>query len=86
MTQIQINVQDLWIMLLSTLRYSMGRQSYMPSYTCDLINQYKNYLSIEQVHQIREELEKELKLYEEMGKTLGDVFDHQMWRKFVEQL
>ena len=81
--KIYIDKQDLWVMLLSTIRYSMGRMSYMPSYACDLVLKYKKHLDTEQIEQIYKEVEQEVKIYENAEKTLGMECDHRTWKNFL---
>ena len=76
----------MWIMLLSTIRYSMGRRTYMTSLAPELVGRYKKALTDDQLKQIKEEVEKEIKMTESMGKTLGDECDHISWTAFVNQL
>ena len=63
----EIKTIDLWTMLLSTIRYSMGRQTYMPSLCIDMCKMYGHYLSNHQKSQIIREIKREVELYEAIG-------------------
>lgn len=77
---------DLWVMLLSTVRYSMGRQTYMSSLAWELVSQYEAALTKEQLQQIINEIELELKRCESVGSTLGAACDHASWKQGVNKL
>lgn len=74
---------DMWIMLIATVRYSLGRRSYMPSLSGELVARYSSYLTRDQLLQIASEIENELNLYSRLGKTLGDPCDEETWRNNV---
>ncbi|OGM09288.1 hypothetical protein A2Z67_05095 [Candidatus Woesebacteria bacterium RBG_13_36_22] len=72
---------DLWVMLLSTIRYSFGRRSGMPSFCDDLISRYSKFLTVQQLEQIVEEIEKELNISEwRLLTQLGDGLDFDVWK------
>jgi len=77
---------DMWVMLSSTVRYSMGRRTYMSSLAGELVLRHQEYLSTQQLNQIIDEIEKELLFQASMGKKLGDDCDDQAWRTTVAQL
>lgn len=76
---------DLWFMLLSTVRYSMGRCSYAPSYAVELVDRYRAHLAPEQLDQIYREVETELERHERSNSHLGHEMDHETWRRFVNE-
>ena len=82
---VAVHSEDLWHLLICTLRYSMGRRTYMPSYTCEMIKRYAPHLSKEYVKKIYKELKDELERYEADNETMGDKFDHEMWRNFLKE-
>lgn len=49
--------QDLRIMLLSTFRYSLGRMTYMPSFTKDLLFKYQHLFNERDWKRIIDEIE-----------------------------
>ena len=72
---------DLFWMLLSCVRYAMGRRSTAPSTTCGWVKQYARFLEDSQLKQIKEEVETELRTCREF---LGDECDHKEWQALVE--
>jgi hypothetical protein len=84
--EVAISKIELWIFLNSLLRYSMGRRSYIVSYTCELIEKYNQSLTKQQLTQMKEELERELESCEAVKVTLGDECDHITWRDFSVKL
>ena len=74
---------NMWVLLLSTIRYSMGRRTYMSSLAPELVMEYWEYLSTDQLNQIRKEVEKELEIDREYPKHLGMDCDRDSWKSFV---
>jgi hypothetical protein len=83
---IHVDDIDLWHFLLESVRYSMGRMSTAPGMTCDAVRRYAHHLAPRQREQIREEIERELAIYERSGKTLGMEYDHRTWQSMVKWL
>lgn len=77
---------DLWVMLMSTLRYAMGRSSYITGLTADLVRSFRPWLKPEEVTQVRTEVTKELEMVERLGRHLGQEADHEVWKKLVQDL
>ena len=73
---------DLWALLLSTVRYSMGRRTYMTSYAPELVKRYGQNLSKAQLIQIANEVAAELKRETNHSGYLGDSCDVDNWTKF----
>jgi len=88
----KIDKKDMWVLLLSTVRYSMGRMTYMSSLAPELVFRYKDYLNEYQLKQIKEEVEKELECHNVMKKEkiqedwLGHECDVNSWIKFKNDL
>ena len=76
---ITISYTDLWLMLLSMVRYSLGRRSYIVSSCCECLDKYGDSLLPAQKGQIRREICEELSRYELLGLTCGDECDHMTW-------
>lgn len=81
-----VSPQDLWCMLLSTIRYSLGRATYMPSYCVDLYQKYKVSLSVQQRSQIAKEIKRELEIAALSDRTLGDKCDDDTWRGLLRDI
>ena len=79
----EVSKMDIWMMLLSTIRYSIGRTSYMPSMTIDLIKRYSDSLEDHQLAQIKREVEYELRIEEQHKGHMGWECDVQTWKNFV---
>jgi hypothetical protein len=86
--QKSVTISDLnfWMMILSTLRYAMGRRSYITSLVPELVIQYQDVLEVQQLRQIQQEVVEELRKYNEVGRTMGDKCDDDGWFKFVLDL
>lgn len=85
---VHVPPNDFWLMLLSTVRYAMGRRSYIVGTACDMVLQYRHSLRPEQIEQIAREVDAELRLRMQAlgGRTLGDDMDHREWSRLVERL
>lgn len=81
-----IDAQTMWIFLLSSLRYAMGRRSYITGVTAELVAEHFDMLTPAQREQVIEEIQQELDRREAVGSTLGDQCDHEVWQRAVVQL
>lgn len=81
-----VNDQHLWFMLLATVRYSLHRCSYAPSYAAELVLAYRGALEEQQIQQLREEIEAELRVAERNGQHVGHACDHETWRRLADSL
>jgi len=77
---------DLWVLLMSTVRYSFHRQTYMTSLSWEMVLLYEKALSTRQLSQIAAEIEQQLKAAEEHHITVGSAHDHGMWRKGLNSI
>lgn len=76
----------MWLLLLSTVRHSLGRCSYIISDVCDMVLAYSESLDKHQLGQIRREVEIALNLQEAGWAFLGHKVDHDRWKRFCEEL
>lgn len=83
---VEVNDQHFWFMLLSTVRYSLHRCSYAPSFAAELVLAYRSALTEQQVQQIREEIEAELRVAERNNQHVGHECDHRTWQQLAERL
>lgn len=83
---IHVDPMDLWIFLINSVRYSMGRRSTAPSMTCTALRQYAKHLIPQQRDQIRREIEQELSVEARHPGHLGDPCDVATWREMFEWL
>lgn len=84
--KVEVLPNTYWMMLLCTVRYAMGRRSYVVSEAVDLVLKSRQCLTGLQLDQIREEVSHELKICEDAGKTLGHKMDHEEWQRLVAEL
>lgn len=77
--EVKVAPLDMWTLLLSTIRYSMGRSSYITDTAPKLVIQYASALRASQLEQIAREIEEEIAVYEKNGRTLGMQMDHDGW-------
>ena len=82
----RVTDSELWLMLLSMVRYSMGRSTYIVDDACQLVMKFRNRLKPEQVQQIAKEVAEAAQRAENDGVTLGMEIDHARWKRLVEQL
>lgn len=81
-----VAVDDLWTLYLSTVRYSLGRMTYMP-YECDrLFRRYGGRFSAAQRRQLAQEIEEALGRAAAHGHALGMQCDEDAWRRLVAAL
>lgn len=79
----QIQDDDLWPMLMSAVRYALGRRSYIVFRACSWVRQYRQGLTDYQLLQIKREVEEELDRRTQLGLTCGDAMDHAEWARLV---
>jgi len=76
----------LYGMLLNSVRYALGRRSYVVGEVCDWVRDYRKHLAPEQIDQIAKEVRHELDLCSARGGHLGMEMDHRTWEKLVRDL
>ena len=83
---ISIGCNDAWLLLSSTVRYSLGRMTYMSVLASDLVEKYSKALTNGQLLQIIKEIEGTLDKCSRAGKFCGSPLDHKHWREGVAKL
>jgi len=78
-SDVAVNVEHLGQMLLSALRYAMGRRTYITGVTADMVRAYWPALPDKWRDLLERDLREELRLAEGMTGTLGDRCDHEAW-------
>ena len=85
--KILLSTGDLWPLLICTLRYSMGSQSYVTAQTADLIRDYGRHLKPWQLQQIAAEIRTAIadahRLY---NHPLGMQMDEDGWVRLAEEI
>jgi hypothetical protein len=82
----QVAPVDMWWFLLTSMRYSLGRESYAASLTADLIRRYGRYLTDQQVKQIAREIRDDLHMRENWkgGPLPSDIIA--TWQRLADEL
>lgn len=86
MTQLTINSDDLGLLALCSLRYAMGRKSYITSSVAEIIEARWNEFSSNDKVTILRDLERALGLASDAGQPLGMTMDDSMWRGLLDRL
>jgi hypothetical protein len=86
MESVTLTEQEFEMLVRYTMRYAMGRKSYIFSEITELIEQYNPFFSSTFRNSIILEIERKLIRSEEMGGFLGDAFDHRHWQTLVKKL
>lgn len=75
--------EDLWVLLVSTVRYALGRQSYMPSLARDLVLKYRNNLTSKEIYQISSEISTFIDMREKVKIPVPEV---EVWNDLIRKL
>lgn len=73
-------------MLISAVRYALGRMSYIVSDTCDFVANIREKLSQNCIDIIIRDIEEEIEFYHSLDVTCGDECDERNWLKLLEVL
>jgi len=85
-SSITITPYKLWVWMLCSLRYAMGRRSSVVSDIAEDLIQYFHVFDTHQRKQFIREIREELERAENMGRTLGDPMDHKLWEETANKL
>jgi len=77
---IKINKDELYLFLVSAVRYALGCRTYIVSWTCKIVRKYKSYLTDSEL----QVLIRNIKEQEKWG--YGMDCDRQDWIKLVNDL
>lgn len=83
---ITVSIENLFVFLVQSLRYAMGRRSYATSETPDLIRKYWKFLDINRKQIILRDLREELEKAESWNGHLGDEMDHRNWKSLYKDI
>ena len=85
--EIPLRAEDLWPLLICTLRYSLGRMSYVTAQTAGLVRDYSEHLKPWQRKQIAAEIRTAIadahRLY---NAPLGMQMDEDGWARLAEEI
>lgn len=73
-------------MLISAVRYALGRSTYIVGVTCDFVASVKNKLSKCCVAILIHDINGELEMAHDLGRTLGDECDEREWINLLNVL
>lgn len=73
-------------MLISAVRYALGRQTYIVGDTCAFVKQISDKLSKKCIAILITDIEREIDWCHALGKTCGMECDEADWRKLLETL
>ncbi|MBQ6856394.1 MAG: hypothetical protein IJO13_04745 [Lachnospiraceae bacterium] len=73
-------------LLISAVRYALGRMSYIVGTTCEFITNNADRLSDNCIHVIIQDIEGELERYHSMGETCGMECDEKEWNRLLNTL
>lgn len=73
-------------MLISAVRYALGRKSCIVSDTCRIVASVKDKLSKRCIEILIHEIEEEIEWHHELGRTCGMECDESLWLKLLEVL
>lgn len=80
---VTLNNQEFFVLIVSAVRYAMGRATYVVGETCDIVKKHLAVLTPEQKQMLARDIEDEIKRAEREGKILGMSLDHAEWSNLV---
>mgnify|MGYP007037124684 CR=1 FL=1 len=72
--------------LICAVRYALGRMSYMVDMVCEYITNKLPELSDSCIRVIIYDIEEDIKMYHNIGRTCGMKCDERTWLKLLERL
>lgn len=73
-------------MLISAVRYALGRRSYIVGVTCDYVASIRTKLSRQCIYILIRDIEEEFDRYHTAGQKMGMECDEKDWNKLLEKL
>lgn len=73
-------------MLISAVRYALGRQSYIVGTTCGFVASIRDKLSENCIKILIRDISEEIEMYHRAGQTCGMECDEREWVKLLEVL
>lgn len=81
--EIDITHDDLFLLLVGQVRYSLGRSSYIVGVACEQVRRYWRHLDAGEREIVQRDVVEELARYERMGRSCGMDMDHAEWMRLV---
>ncbi len=82
----EVGQEDLYLLLVSAVRYALFRRTYIVSTTCSALARYAPILTSDQRGVIIRNITEAIYQAEWDGKKVGDDCDHQAWLGAVDSL
>jgi len=82
----QISKDELSLMLSASLRYALGRRSYVVVVIGRLVVNYFHNLILWDRQRLIQEIQEAIDIAERSGRTVGDPQDHDFWKKTLIKL
>ena len=79
-------MSDEELMLVSAVRYALGRMTYMVGITCRYVTSKLPELSEHCIHIIIRDIEEEMERYHRCGQMRGMECDEKEWMRLLERL
>ena len=79
-------MKDEELMLISAVRYALGRRTYIVSTTCNFVKSVQKKLSDNCINIIIRDIEETMDMYHRSGHLCGDACDERDWEKLLEFL
>lgn len=79
-------MEDEEMMLISAVRYALGRMSYVVGITCNFVANNRKKLSKQCINIIIRDIEEEFKRYHDSGFKMGMDCDELDWNRLLEVL
>ena len=83
---VPVPFEDMWVLLVSTIRYALGRKSAAVGLCEDLLVKYGPCLTPYQRRQALDEIRGELQLAHTLDGFLGDSANDEIWCRIAERL
>ena len=80
---IEVSKDNLGALLVCSVRYAMGRQSYMVGLICDLVRKHIGAVDKNTINTISRDISTELERCERSGELLGAQMDHDEWSRLL---
>lgn len=85
----KIECSELFLLLSCTVRYALGRKSYIVGWVADTVKAYAHFLNVHEIATIKADIEHAIRQADNTGTNVGMPMDHQEWEqldKFLAEL
>jgi hypothetical protein len=74
-----MDTKDMSMALLLSVRYALGRRTYIVSDVCDMVKRNAASLTVNDAAIMRRDISEEIRRADDCGRTVGDQCDHTRW-------